>query len=66
MEQSLYNNIKSIEGKKLVLYTYIWIVADEKEGRGRSELLPADEKEGRMKWKLYKSDRKDGRGYKID
>lgn len=79
-KHTIYNNISNADRREQVLYTYIWSVADEKEGcgrllllpadekegRGRSELLPADEKEGRMKWKLYKTDWKDGRGHTFD
>ena len=75
-----YIHISESDRCKQVLYTYIRSIADEKEGRGRSELLPVVEKEGRgrlkvlhddgkigrMKWILYKTDWKDGRGHKID
>ena len=65
-KHTIYNNISNADRRKQVLYIYIRSVADEKEGCGRSELLPDDKKIGRMKWKLYKSDWKDGRGHTFD
>lgn len=59
-KQQLYIHILESDRSKQVLYTYIRSVADEKEGRGRSELLPVVEKEGRGRLKVLHDDGKIG------